>query len=179
STLRALKVLRRPPRPILKSHFLEADFINLRETQPHLADWLEEKATVIFVSRQPEPMLRSLWAFLQIWEAESPPSWDEDFVKTRWLLAREQERAWGSFPRLLSLRFEEILGNPDTSLRQLEEGLGLTAHWRSPLLPKPLRNRWASRGSRLFHRKSPSTAILVPHELPPWNPDWDDLLSHS
>jgi hypothetical protein len=171
---RVRRVLRRPRRPVLKTHFLEPSLDNLRASQPDLADWLEERGTFLHVTRELRQLLPSLWAFLPDWQGTDPAApLDETFVRTWTPRIRDHEAAWANRPGVRSLSHHAIVAHPEESLARLEVWLGERARWRRPLLPPPLPSRFHSRLARLGAVTSPSTAILARRPTPAWNPEWD------
>lgn len=180
SARRALAVLRRPRRPILKSHFLEPGFESLEPTQPHVARWLRERARIIYVRRDPRSVLPSLWALLRLWRPQTcpaaPASLDESFLRDAHHRWRTHVDRWQSVPAVLVLRFEEILADPGEAIRKVAEHLGEEPVRRHPILPRPLRSRREARIARLLGTRSPSTSIVLPQRPPEWNPAWDAIL---
>ncbi len=176
NTKRVLDVLRRPKRPILKTHFLDADLGNLRQSQPAVADWLEQRATVLYVTRDLRQVLPSLWAFLQDWRPEQAGAFDEAFVRHWSHQALQHRDGWRCRPLLCELDYAQLTGDPLDSLRRLGDWLNEAPLLRQPLLPRPLSSRWQSRCLRLFACDSESTAILASRQTPSWNPAWNQLL---
>jgi hypothetical protein len=176
STDRVLEVLRRPRRPVLKTHFLDPGLTNLRETQPVLADWLASRAVFLHVTRDLRRVIPSLWAFLQDWRPQESAPFDETFAR-HWIgQALEHRQAWAARDDSRSLDYGQLTGDPMDSLRRLGEWLQEPPLLRHPLLPRPLKSRWQSRFLRLCACGSESTAILASRETPVWNPAWDSLL---
>ena len=179
SVPRALNVLRRGRRPILKSHFLDPDLRNLRNRQPAVASWLEERGTFLHVTRDPRQVLPSLWAFFPDWKGGDPSPFDESFI-AEWLpQLRAHGADWKSRPGVRSLAYESITSDPRGTVEELSTWLGEPAVWHQPLLPPPLRSRWESRMKRIFACRSSSTAILARRPTPDWNPSWDALLNET
>lgn len=173
---RALAVLRRPRRPILKTHFLDPDLANLRKSQPVLADWLERRARFVHVTRDLRQVIPSVWAFLQDWRPAQAGPFDEAFAK-HWIgQALDHRRGWESHPGVRGLDYAQITSDPMDSVLRLGEWLSEIPLLRQPLLPRALKSRWHSRCLRLFACRSESTAILASRPSPGWNPDWESLL---
>ena len=177
STARVLDVLRRPRRPVLKTHFLEADLSNLRREQPAVADWIERRGKFLHVARDPRKVLSSLWAFLPDWQGGAAVPFDESFVREWAAKLQTHGERWTRRPGVRTVTYEAIVGEPESCLRQLGDWLDESPLWRQPILPRPLRSRWESRWMRLIAWQSESTAILASRSSPPWDPTWDALLS--
>lgn len=60
---RARRILRRPSRSLIKTHWTDPGLMQLRKKQPYLADFLEEKASFVHVIRHPLRVLESMWAW--------------------------------------------------------------------------------------------------------------------
>jgi len=52
-----------------------------RQSQPAVADWLDQRATFLHVTRDLRQVLPSLWAFLPDWQGTDPVPFDEAFVR--------------------------------------------------------------------------------------------------
>jgi len=173
---RVLEVLRRPRRPVLKTHFLDADLMNLRQSQPVVADWLDQRGTFLHVTRDLRQVLPSLWAFLPDWQGSDPVPFDEAFVREWAARAHEHAERWRARPGTRSIDYAEITGHPEALIRRLGDWLDEPPLLKLPLLPRPIKSRWESRLLRLFASQSESTAILSARRTQPWRPDWNSLL---
>jgi len=174
---RVLRVLRRPRRPILKTHFLQADLANLRSSQPEFAAWLDERATFLHVTRDIRQILPSLWAFLPDWQGADPAApLDEAFVRAWTPQVRDHAAAWAARPGVHALTQDDLVRRPGPILSLLENWLGEASLGRLPLLPAPLRSRLQTRLLRIFAWSSPSTAILARRPTPPWDASWEPWL---
>lgn len=173
---RVLDVLRRPRRPVLKTHFLDPNLENLRSRQPAVADWLDKRGTFLQVTRDPRQVLTSLWAFLPDWQGGQPVPFDAAFVRDWSAQMQTQRMRWETRPGLRTLDYEQITRHPEFTLRTLGLWLGEEPLMCRPFLPRPLQSRRESRLRRIFSTQSESTAILSARRAPQWNPDWDTLL---
>lgn len=158
---RARRILRRPSRPLIKTHWTDPGLMRLREKQSHFTDFLEEKALFLHVIRHPLRVLESMWA----WDvsqgsvtAQQPDSlWLNNKVDY-WVW---HTQAWMARPNIVRIRFEDLIANPSAVLSRLEDLLGGQALWLTPLLPPKLRGIWHSRCNRLLAVRPASTEILT------------------
>jgi hypothetical protein len=158
---RARRILSRPPRSLIKTHWTDPALMLLRKKQPYFADFLEERAVFVHVVRHPLRVLESMWAWdlSQKTVAEKIPDrlWLEKKVDY-WVWHTE---AWMERQGILRIRFEDLVSDTSAVLNRLEEALGENAQRRSPLLPPKLRGLWHSRQNRVLRFHPVSTEILT------------------
>jgi hypothetical protein len=160
----AMRILRRAPRPLIKTHALPT-FNPWRKGR---FPWLEEilqNATMYYCVRDGRDVVCSLHRFMQGYSrlAQCPLS---EFLRQKvngisrpkvWAL---HVARWLEAPKVRVLRFEEIITTPADALRRLGRELGIQPKFREPLLPRRLRGVWHSRWARLTRRCPESTAIV-------------------
>jgi hypothetical protein len=156
---RALRILRSTRHPIVKTHWCEPTWGTLGHRQPVLADWLRANAQVVYVVRNPWSVMASKWA----WDV-SLGRIERGWVNDKWL--REQVArwklhvsTWGAVPGGITLRFEDILKQPDSAVASLARGLGLSPLYALPLLAPKERNYWIGRFGQLLLFRPRSTEI--------------------
>jgi hypothetical protein len=147
----ALERLRRAPRPLVKTHALPCPRPGLH------ADFLARlyaDADVYAVVRDGRDVLCSLHAYVRSYDRRAPASLS-DFLRERQDGASRVE-IWArsvreslALPGVRHLAYEEIVARPRAVLERLGGELGLEPLYLQPLLPRPLRSRWASRMERL------------------------------
>ena len=159
---RAIAGLSRHRYPIIKSHWVDPDYLSLaREYQP-VADWLRERGRVIYVVRNPESVLASTFLFEQGFLNISAPS-----NRSGWLLSKaaywvKHVTKWTSQEQVLVLRFEDIVKETNRHLEKIGEFLDLSVNPCVPPLPPRMNGKWAGRLSRL-RTNPPTTEILNQH----------------
>ncbi len=173
---RVLKVLRRPKRPVIKTHFLEPGLAALASRQPAVAEWLRQRGTFIYVRRDPRRVLPSLWAIMPEWKPEDAGPFDRDFIRRHFAAWREHVASWTREPGVTVLDFDDVIVSPLETLKTLAQVLQEPLLNREPLLPSPLRSRFHSRCTRFLGFGSPSTAVLTLRDPPPWPAAFDELL---
>lgn len=181
---RALKVLRRPARPLLKTHWTSPSLGNLRTYQPDLADWIETEGTFLHVVRNPFAVLASQWAWdcslRGISAARSRP--DATWIETNVAIWIHHHRIWSERANTHLFRHEDTVADPEGTLTRLSSLLGEPALFRQPLLPGKLRGLWHSRWNRLTGIRPESTEILTEGGAPGvgdvFDEDAMDLIHH-
>jgi len=157
---RARRILSRPPRALIKTHWTDPGLLRLREKQPYFADFLEEGAVFVHVVRHPLRVLESMWAWdvSQRSVADIKPDrfWLEKKVGY-WVWHTE---AWLERHGAIRIRFEDLVADTSAVLNRLEHAIGEDAQRRTPLLPPKLRGLWHSRCNRLLGIRPTSTEIL-------------------
>ena len=175
SASRALEVLSRASRPIIKTHFLDPNFDNLSQTQPELAKWLKEHAQIVYVRRGPKKVLLSYLSFLSDLESHDPTRDVSEVIEESYRHWRHHTSTWQTPSRLCRLEFEQIVRDPAGTIQQLGRELGEEP--QGPVsLPKQHGSFWRSRLSRLFAREPESTSILTRNPNQQWQAEWDEIL---
>jgi hypothetical protein len=166
----ARRILRRTERPLVKTHawpgyqdgFLDAHRGGLDE---RWVDWLDDRATVVYVYRDGRDVLCSYQLFRRSFDPEvrGPVG---DFLRgtedgtnrvCRWA---EHVRAWRDRPDVHLVQFEALIDEPAPVIQNLGEVIGEDPAGRRPLLPEPFSSIWSSRRARLFSTRPESTAII-------------------
>lgn len=158
---RARRILRRPCRPLIKTHWTDPGLIRLRDKQPYMADYLEDKASFVHVVRHPLRVLELMWAWDvsqgSVVVARPDSLWLNNKVNY-WVRHTE---AWMERSGIVQIRFEDLITNCSNVLSRLEELLGEQALRITPFLPPKLRGIWHSRCNRLLAVRPASTEILT------------------
>lgn len=160
---RALRVLHRTKRPLLKTHWTSPSLENLRHLQPDLADWIESEGTFLHVVRNPFAVLASQWAWdcslqgIPATRSRPESAWIRDQISS-WV---HHYRIWSQRENTHLFRYEDVLADPAGTLRRLSGLLGENALFRQPLLPGKLRGLWHSRWNRLTGIRPESTEIIT------------------
>lgn len=161
---RALRVLRRSKRPILKTHWTLPSLENLRVHQPDLADWIDSEGTFLHVVRNPFTVLASQWAWdcstRRIAPGQTAP--DLAWVEATTSSWAHHFRIWSQRNNTIRFRYEDSVGNPQGTVERLSDAIGEPALFRQPLLPGKLRGPWHSRWNRIASIRPDSTEILTP-----------------
>jgi hypothetical protein len=160
---RALKVLHRAKRPILKTHWTLPDLGNLRDSQPDFADWINANAVFLHVVRNPFHVLASQWA----WDCSlSPvpplPSLpDADWISSAISGWNHHYGIWAKREKVHLFRYEEIMADPQKTIDRLTALLDEAPLMLHPLLPDKLRSGWQSRWNRIAGIRPASTEIIT------------------
>lgn len=168
----ARRILERPDRPLMKTHFLP-DF---RET------WVEEEsgglstewrriidqAQVIYVSRDPQAVMRSYKALksqdaheyeqMSLVEFCESHHWTGEMDRLDWWMRHVSD--WLSRPNVTHVRFEQLLRSPKTVAEQMSRLFDEEPRFFENPLPKDQKSVWQQRWSRLTELAPESTAII-------------------
>jgi hypothetical protein len=181
----ALSILRRTPRPLIKSHIWLLDpehsrLQSLERTRAHWIRWIRANAKSCYVYRDGRDVMSSYQIYRQAFDpaAHVPPG---EFL-------RQQDRgisrvkAWADHvrlginsPEVELIRYESLIEDPEAMLNKLERSLELTARRQVPLLPKTTRNRWQRGLARAFRMHPQSSAVIGREKgqtLLPWREHW-------
>lgn len=185
------KVLRRCPRPIIKTHAFP-DFENFclgggyASVPPVFVDWLRRRADFLYVYRHVRSAMCSLHQFVQGHDPAAPEVPISEFI-------RQQERGasrvrqwarhiemWLKRSDVYAVKMEELLQSPGPTITALGERLGLEPATMPPHLPTAPKTNLRRRLGRLFGIRPLSTTILGdPEGERPKNPrtafDPDDM----
>jgi len=160
----ALALLRRAPRPIVKTHALPG-FEAWGATHARFVEDLLGHADVFSVVRDGRDVLCSLHRYLQAFDARARCTLS-DFLRQRdgevsrvraWA---RHVLAWRATPGVRPLAYEEIRSDPCGVLKRLGDALGMQPRYVAPLLPRPLRTHLEAHLLRLFTRTPGATNIL-------------------
>lgn len=174
--------LQRPQCPILKTHSTPAFQPWLDRYQPWI-DWIRSEGKFVYVYRDGREALCSLYTgrfgmfentedmsfseFLRMdWEGMNMAAW--------WASHVEQ---WLSVDHVAPVQFKEIIQTPQQVIERLTSTFNLTADYREPLLPRPIRSRWHGRWIRLTSRCPESTALVPGRYRQIKTPKWTDTFS--
>jgi hypothetical protein len=165
SRSKAKRILRRPDRPIIKTHD-DPDFADLDRKNRAFAQSLRDRADLIYVVRDGRDVMASTHVWIQHSrdDARRPFSeflrynigrgttWPEEWAR--------HVRAWTHLENVFVLRFEDIVAAPRETIAQLSNQLQLSPRLEQPYLPEPasVSSRWADYWRRLV-RDHESTAI--------------------
>lgn len=191
---RASRLLARARRPPIKTHLLpDGTRLHAPEVYPgRLAEpWralLTEAEARIYVVRDPRATLASYHEFAASWDPDARGSLGQ-FLRSevggrnRIVIWCEHVSRWRATPGVIVLRFEDIVGDPTSTLTRLAAQLDEVSEDRQPPLPPPLTSTAAARLARLRGGHPPSTATRSRsgRETGPWRdrfqPDDLDLVA--
>lgn len=164
SETRALALLRRAPRPIVKTHSLPG-FETFRAHHADFVDALLGDADVYCVHRDGRDVMCSLHLYFQAFDPRARCSLSEFLRQQGDGMSRPRRWAehvlrWRATPGVRTLAYESLLADPRAALTRLSRELALEARFDEPLLPPRLRNAWQARWLRLFSRRPPVTTVL-------------------
>ena len=169
---KALRILRRAPRTVLKTHYAMGfrHWLDTYSKMPQIKPFCDVFAgttRVIYVYRDGRSMICSWHLFQQRNEvsARVPIS---DFIRqidTQFGVSRVKAwamhvDAWLDEPDTVVLAHEEVLKDPRGTITKLGSELGLTPLFKEPLLPKPWKSRTKRRLSRLFAFRTEGTTHM-------------------
>lgn len=172
----ALGLLRRAPRPTVKTHSTP-DLENHENEGRRLGELLLERGDILYVVRDGRDVLCSAYRWRQAAELDCSL---QEFLRRevngvsrvrRWA---DHISAWVQHDEVEVIRFEDIVERPRRTIEQLGEILGLSPKLVEPYLPDKIENgsRWADYWRRLT-RDFESTAITGrPDGKAP--PEWRD-----
>lgn len=161
---RALALLRRARRPIVKTHALPG-FPDFRAQHGAFVDALLADADLYAVHRDGRDVMCSLHLYFQAFDPRARCPLSEFLRQTdegrsrprRWA---EHVLAWRRRPGVRSLAYDEVVAQPLVALERLARELRLEPRRVQPLLPPPLRSAWQARWLRLASRRPPVTTVL-------------------
>lgn len=162
SVEKAADLLRRAPRPTVKTHSMP-DLRNHEGKGRQLAERLLEQGNILYVVRDGRDVLCSAY----LWRKEADLDCGlQEFLRqevngvsrVRWWA--EHVTGWAQHDEPNVVRFENIIEKPRQIIGRLERILGLSARFVEPYLPEKIENggRWADYWRRLT-RNFESTAI--------------------
>jgi len=177
---RALEILRRAERPIVKTHALAHHRAGGGDA-PELARALFADADLLTVVRDGRDVLTSLHVYRRSFDRTTPASFSAFLREARDGLT--PARRWATDVRrdlavegVNRLRFEDLVGDTRAVLRDLGRRLGMEPLCVEPLLPRPVRGRWGSRVRRLFARAPEATTVPAGALRTPRR-DWRDVFT--
>ena len=128
SEARALKILAKSERPIIKTH-ADPALSHLNRQFQHWQQWLSQNATTLYIIRDGRAVLCSLHLFMQSYDPAARCSLSEFLHQTVNGQSRVQQRAnhvekWLAQPNVHPIRFEDIVKQTPTTLAKLSQILG-------------------------------------------------------
>jgi hypothetical protein len=161
---RALALLRRAARPIVKTHALPG-FAAFRPHHAAFVDALLADADLYAVHRDGRDVMCSLHLYFQAFDPRARCPLSEFLRQTDEGLSRPRRWAehvlrWRASEGVRSLAYEQVVADPRGVIERLAGELGLAPRWLEPLLPPRLRGAWQARWWRLASRRPPVTTVL-------------------
>lgn len=160
----AKSILRRSPRPLLKTH-ANPRLSHLTQDYADLKSWVLQNATKIYVMRDGRSVLCSLHLFMQSFDPTARCSLSQ-FLRQE-ANGQSRVKAWSSHiqawidqPHVHLLKFEDLIHQPHQTLTDLGRLLALKPKYVEPYLPRSPKTIWHGRLSRLTQTQPESTAII-------------------
>jgi hypothetical protein len=164
------KLLRRAERPIIKTHaapgFKSCVLAEDHNPVPEpMVDWLQRRADVVHVCRHVCASMCSLHQFARAFDLRAKAPIQEYIRQQSGGVSRvrgwaHHVQAWLNQTDAFTVRMEDLLGAPPSTLLALGNGLGLRARADEVRLPTQPRNLWWRRLSRIVGIRPTSTAML-------------------
>ena len=161
---KAIKILKKAQRPIIKTHD-DPYLSHLNLELQHLKDWLRNNATLLYIIRDGRSVMCSLHLFMQSYDPYTRVSLSE-FIRQDingenrvkcWVNHVEK---WLAYPNVYSLHLEDIISHTSTVLNELSLALKIQPLFKQPLLPSNTKNLWHGRWIRISSWDPESTAII-------------------
>lgn len=181
SERRVHKVLQRSGVPLCKTHWCDPEFARVVNSRHRaIGLWLQRRARVILVQRDPRKTLESLvvWQYFHGNLAE-PAIPSGDWLRVRLAELRTRLRAWSNTSRpVYKLSTDRLIDAPDLEGTELSRFLGKSPLSTGYSLPGKLKGKWHSRRNRLFSTRPVSTEILTLRPAPEvrWTEEQVDTL---
>ncbi len=180
SETKAVKVLRRVRRPLVKTHLALPEWRGAPVTSPgrigqYWLDWLRRRGRVVYVYRDGRDVMCSFHFFSMVHPGARCPL--PEFIRqddggvSRVKAWAQGVRRWMREPGVLCVRYEEIRRDPRSVVERFARELDLTPRYREPLLPRQFGSVWESRANRVFGFRPSSSAIISRfkgHRLQRW-----------
>jgi hypothetical protein len=181
------KVLRRTPRPLVKTHthggLAACAFETQRcEVSSEIGQWLRSRGRFIYMYRDGREVMRSLHQFMQLFAPEARVPFSQ-FLRqeinglSRPRIWAEHVRSWFAISSALCVSMEELSQDPATVLARLAEELKLPKPSHPPRLPRRCDTDFLSRLWRRISPRPASTAIVARPEhvqCDQWQDAFDD-----
>lgn len=157
-------ILRRSPRPLLKTH-TDPTLAHLKPQYSDLRDWIHHNAQTIYVVRDGRSVLCSLHLFMQSFAPETRCSLS-DFLRqdvngqSRIKIWVEHVRGWMKKPDVHVLKFEDLIRTSKDTIFHLGQALDMAPRDVQPLLPRSPKTIWQGRWARMTSWQPESTAII-------------------
>lgn len=164
SETKALDILHRAARPIIKTHCIP-NFSYLSSEKASWISWLKHEADIYYVLRDGRDVICSLHLFMQSYDPStrcSPSKFMRQKVggHSRVKNWANHIQRWLDEPKVKVLKFEDIIKNTHSIIETMGQDLQLTPMYQQPLLPTRIKNLWHGRWIRLTKRRPESTAII-------------------
>lgn len=179
-----LRRIRRPKRPIIKTHSLPSFEPWLEQFGPWI-DWIRSQGRFVYVYRDGRSTLCSLYTGRRGMFPESRNMSISEFLRLerdgmslpqRWAYHVDQ---WLGVEGVVAVRFRQMIEQPRQVIQRLAEAFDLTPRCVEPLLPKLIRSRWHGRWVRLTSRRPQSTALVSGRYRQVQSSNWADVFSHE
>lgn len=161
---RALALLRRSERPIVKSHVYS--YSTLQQRFPAWIEWLQSEADILYVYRDVRSVMPSLHIFMQSFVPATRTDFST-FLRQPFATGANRLRYWAdevnewtSKPDVTTLRFEDVLKDTTGAINTIAVATDMTPVYREPLLPKKVEGLWQSRLIRFTSIRPETTAIV-------------------
>jgi hypothetical protein len=177
----ALKIVRRPKRPIIKLHTYSWKL--LHEKYPEWMRWIDERGKIIYVNRDVRAVLASFYSYARTFSktADVPIT---EFIRqsfcgrrSRPVYWQEMQEHWGRKDGILQLDFDEVVKNTEETLNKTGQFLNLTPRMIKPLLPEKMTSLTKFRWQRMTAFRPESTAILG--DAPAVSLKWQEVFSED
>ncbi|NCO76110.1 MAG: sulfotransferase domain-containing protein [Cyanobacteria bacterium] len=161
---KALKILQRAERPIIKTHDLPG-FKTWLQRYPHWESFLTQKTKIFYIVRNPLKVLCSLHIFMQIRHPETRCD-ISDFIRQETKgISRVKEwsnhvESWLNYPNVVLFKTEDVCSETKTILDKIGHELSVKPLYIEPLLPAQCKNIWQHRWLRLTSIRPYSTSFL-------------------
>jgi len=166
----AVAVLRRVPRPLVKTHLLFADIPVGEATKPGCLGryWmtiLNQRTRLAYVYRDGRSVMCSHQVFKMRVDPQARGSIGQFIRQNEGGVSRA--KAWANhvrtslaYPHVVPIRCEDLIADTAAMIDRLARDFDLTPLHRAPLMPAKLRNTWHGRLVHLFGVRPESTALL-------------------
>ncbi len=172
---RISRILSRARRPIVKTHAL-SDLHHGGVERPawtidqHVANWLNDRSSFIYIYRDGRDVLRSLYHYMQPIAPEARVPFSQ-FIRQRvngvsrvaaWA---QHVRSWRIRAGVCHVKMEELVNQPFETLNRLAADLDLPPAPDEPQIPRRCDADFLSRAWRRLVPTPSSTAIVPRHEV--------------
>lgn len=186
SQAKALAVVQRVPRPLVKTHF-DPD-LGTASARPGVDveawdSWLRSQATFYYVHRDVRDVMCSYHKLR--WRTDpSARCTVGQFIRqvehgtNRVRYWADHLRRWRGAAGVGMLRFESILADPRGVLERIGRDTAMTPRFLQPLLPSKIRNKWHGRLIRLAGARPEGSGQLADEGGPPLQ-RWREVFSEA
>lgn len=170
SECKALTILRRVSRPLVKTHLVFSEAPTGPTTAKdqlglHWIKWLTKQAVLLYVYRDGRDMMCSLHRWRQRSEPRARVGISDFMRQTQNGMSRPRfwahhVRQWLAQPGVVPVRYDHVVRQTDDVLRQLAGVLDLEPRWVEPRLPQRVGGVWQGRLNWLVRMRPPATTML-------------------